>query len=265
MEFYQEYSTLQFTNDFVFCHVLIDNPELTKEITELATGRKIKEIVRIEKQKSIKESIDGKGVRFDVVFEDDENTIYDIEMQQSNELNLPKRTRYYQSLVDLETLRSGAKYNEIKSGYIIFICTFDPFEYGEYKYIARTQVKNHPEIDFDDGFVKIFMNAAYKRNNDDIPVEVKHFLDYVSTGIISSPLTEAIDKARQRILNDDERRMEYMTLLEQYESYEKKGHIAGANEKAIEIAKKMLAKGDRPQEVAEITGLKKEDVEKLKM
>ena len=34
--------------------------------------------------------------------------------------------------------------------------------------------------------------------------------------------------------------MEYMTLLEQYESYEKKGHIAGANEKAIEIAKKCL-------------------------
>ncbi len=66
--------------------------------------------------------------------------------------------------------------------------------------------------------------------------------------------------ARQRILNDDERRMEYMTLLEQYEAYEQKG----STEKAIEIAKKLLAKGDRPQEVAEITGLEKDNINKLK-
>ena len=54
MSQYVEYGSLRFTNDFVFCHVLIENPELCKKIAELAIGRKIKEIKTPQTQKSIK-------------------------------------------------------------------------------------------------------------------------------------------------------------------------------------------------------------------
>ena len=96
-----------FTNDYVFCSILTENPHICKKIAELATGRKIKEIVKVQAQKSIKKSKDGKGVRFDVVFEDDENNVYDIEMQKLKRGNIPKRARYYQSLLDLESLGKG--------------------------------------------------------------------------------------------------------------------------------------------------------------
>ena len=151
-----------FTNDYVFCSILTENPHICQKIAELATGRKIKEIVKVQAQKSIKKSKDGKGVRFDVVFEDDENNVYDIEMQKLKRGNIPKRARYYQSLLDLESLGKGKNkpYSKLKNGYIIFICGFDMFGIGDCRYIARTMVEGHPESDYDDGSRKIFLNAC---------------------------------------------------------------------------------------------------------
>ena len=45
--------------------------------------------------KSVDMTYDGKGVRFDVYGEDDD-TVYDIEMQTSITADIPKRIRYYQ-------------------------------------------------------------------------------------------------------------------------------------------------------------------------
>ena len=39
----------------------------------------------------------------------------------------PKRTRYYQGMIDMDELKKGQYYTELKESFIIFICTFDPF------------------------------------------------------------------------------------------------------------------------------------------
>ena len=70
---------------------------------------------------------DGKGIRFDVYSEDDSGIVYDCEMQTSKKDNLPKRTRYYQGMIDLNLLERGADYKELKKSYVIFICPFDQF------------------------------------------------------------------------------------------------------------------------------------------
>ncbi len=72
------YDELEFTDDFLFCHILMENEDLCIELVEMITGRKIKSIIKPESQKSIRLTYDGKGVRFDVYFEDEENVIYDI-------------------------------------------------------------------------------------------------------------------------------------------------------------------------------------------
>ena len=41
--------------------------------------------------------------------------------------NIEKRTRYYQSLIDIDQLEKNMDYRKLKESYIIFICTFDPF------------------------------------------------------------------------------------------------------------------------------------------
>lgn len=79
------------------------------------------------KTPAIKHSYDGKGVRLDVYAADDEKTVYDIEMQATSNKNLPKRSRYYQGMIDLNLIKKGEDYKTLRKSYIIFICIFDPF------------------------------------------------------------------------------------------------------------------------------------------
>ena len=102
-----QFQNLSITDDFVFCSVMTSSEELCREMAERILGRKIGKIVRLDKQKSIQMTPDGKGVRFDVYFEDDRDTVYDIEMQNTNEKNLPHRARYYQSMTDMEQMEKG--------------------------------------------------------------------------------------------------------------------------------------------------------------
>lgn len=46
------YDELDFTDDFLFCHILIKNEELCKELAELITNRKIRRILSAEGQKT---------------------------------------------------------------------------------------------------------------------------------------------------------------------------------------------------------------------
>ena len=78
---------------------------------------------RLDQQKPIEITADGKGVRFDVYSEDDSNTIYDCEMQTIDNRSLPKRTRYYQGMIGLSLIERGADYEKLKRSYIIFICS----------------------------------------------------------------------------------------------------------------------------------------------
>ena len=51
--------------------------------------------------------------------DDEEGTVYDLEMQTTKKKDLPKRTRYYQGLIDLELLNRGASFSELNDSYII--------------------------------------------------------------------------------------------------------------------------------------------------
>ena len=75
-----KYEELSFTDDFMFCKVLTTNPELCHELLELIIGKKVGAFARLDQQKPIEITADGKGVRFDVYSEDDQNVVYDCEM-----------------------------------------------------------------------------------------------------------------------------------------------------------------------------------------
>ena len=60
----------------------------------------IRDITYPEEEKNMKMQYDSKGIRLDVFVADDENTVYDIEMQvrKPEDDGLYRRTRYYQSM-----------------------------------------------------------------------------------------------------------------------------------------------------------------------
>ena len=207
------YIDLPFTNNKIFQLVLSEHPNLCRRVTELAIGREILSISEIRTEATVTIDPSSHSVRFDVMFKDDEKNVYDVEMQSFHQEALPKRARYYQSFLDLDTLGSGQGYQNLKKGYVIFFCTFDPFGLGLPKYTARTLLTEAPTYPYDDGAYKIFLNAGHYFS-EELDPNTKAFLDYLNCGTINSELTEELDGARRRILSDAERRSGLMTLEE---------------------------------------------------
>ena len=209
----KDYEELKFTDDFMFCKILQENEDLCKELTELVIGRKIGSIVKMEKQKAIQITADGHGVRFDVYFEDDQQKVYDIEMQRSDTLELPLRSRYYQGMIDLDYLETGKNYKELPDSYIIFLCTFDLFKKGYHKYSFVPKCREVEELELGDGTDRTFICAG--GDKDDVSEEMKSLIDYIVGKEAGSNLTSRIDAKVKEAIEKKLWRKEYMTYKEQ--------------------------------------------------
>ena len=108
----QLWENLRISNDFMFAKVM-RNPELCKGMLERLLDIQIDHIEYPEEQKVIDLSKDSKSVRLDVYLKDEKGTVYNIEIQTTNKRNLPKRTRYYAGMIDLNAIEKGADYSEL--------------------------------------------------------------------------------------------------------------------------------------------------------
>ena len=154
----KRYEELDFTDDFIFCKILYNNEPLCKELLEVILGKKIRKIVYHDWQKQIEMTAEGKGVRLDVYLEDG-HTVYDLEMQAARKKNLPKRSRYYQGMIDLNLIERGADYEELKESYVIFICTYDLFGKNACVYTFENRCCEVEGLCLEDGTMKVFLNA----------------------------------------------------------------------------------------------------------
>lgn len=157
--------------------------------------------------------------------EDDEDTVYNIEMQATKNRNLPKRSRYYQGMIDLNLIERGADYKELKSSYVIFICVNNPFDGRLHKYSFENISNENPEIKLNDGTTKVFLTPEGTQN--DISEEMKAFLDFVAGNAPSSDLTKKLDDAVTNVHNHDEWKVEFMTLYMKYKEKYEEGEAAG--------------------------------------
>ncbi len=138
--------------------------------------RKIDRIEYLELQKSI--NMDAHSVRRDAYVKDGRETVYGIQMQASDTKELPKKSRYYQGMIDLQLVDAGPHYKKLNKSYIIFICPFDLYEKGRYIYTFENICKKDNSISMGDEAVKIFLNADGTKA--DVSRELKAFLDYVA-------------------------------------------------------------------------------------
>ena len=79
----KSFDELTIADDYMFCTVMQDE-ELCKELLSMILKNKVGKIVRLFKQKSIENQIASKGVRLDIMIEDDTGKLYDIEMPFSD-------------------------------------------------------------------------------------------------------------------------------------------------------------------------------------
>ena len=172
----RKFQDLTIKNNFMFGAVMAE-PKNCKGIIELVLGIEV-DHVEVSKEKSMVYHPEYKGVRLDVYAKDENNTRYNIEMQVAKKPALGRRTRYYQSQMDMELLLSGQEYKELPNSYVIFICDFDPFGKRKYCYTFQPKCKEDPEVDLEDGRCCVFL-STYGENEDEVPRELVNFLKFV--------------------------------------------------------------------------------------
>ena len=174
-------------------------------------------------------------------------------MQIANSDNIDKRMRYYQGLIDMDKLKHGQHYSKLGKSVIIFICPFDRFEYGLHFYSFSERCDQNPNITLNHGATKIFLSTKGIVN--DVSTDIKAFLNYVDSGIVSGKFIEELDAAVVSVKSNEKARHDFMTfqmyLLEEKMEAEERGR---AKEREA-VALKMLRKGKSFDEVHEFTDL----------
>ncbi len=238
------YETLTLKDDFIFGKVM-QEPGNCIEMLKRLTGNVIGDNISINNQKSVKVAVDGKGVRYDVYVEDITTGLYDAEMQRyDGRLQLPRRSRFYQGLMDLNYLEMGNEYERLLDSYVIFICTFDPFDCGLCCYEFTNICKISGEevgICLEDGRKILIYNTKGTVIN--VDKDTENFLKYIETGKTFDDYTEGLEQSVSKARCNKEWRVEYMKTFCHDADVRREGIEIGKDGKLVELVCRKLRKG----------------------
>lgn len=256
----EKWEKLTFADNYIFCKVMETNPDVCKEMLELLLNIKIERIEIPKTEHTIKTDYDSRGIRLDVYVKDKSGRCFDIEIQTSveKELALAKRTRYYQGLMDVDSVFTGIKYKDLNETYVIFLCLGDAFDFGLPVYTFENICTENSKIKMNDGTHKIFFNAQkYDTMKSE---ELKSFFKYLCGKEPSSDFSEKLSAIVKRIKMNARWRHEFMTWQDEIEFQAKKAR----EESRIETAQKMLDSNlGTLEQIASVTSLPLEKIFEL--
>ena len=271
-----KFEDLTISNDFMFKEVMKSNKGLCKRLVGSIMQQDIEDIVYIDTEKTLQPYYDSRGIRLDVILADENHTRYNLEMQARNVISkagvalLPKRTRYYQSVIDMDMLKQGENFDQLNPLVLIFICTFDFYKEGRYVYTFKSRCLENLELELANDVTVKLVNAKGKQGQ--VNDLLKNFLQYVMTNEPVDDFTEDVERQVWAVKNDKKAREEYMVLqakireheIVAFEAGEAQGHAAGLAEgeakKSRETALEMLKDGEPLTKIMKYSKLDKEAI-----
>ena len=255
----KEWEELTICDNFLFQKVM-QNQRLCKRLIEKLLHIKINSITYPAAEKSIAVSATQKSIRLDLYVETDTGVLLDIEMQTIDGAEgwLPKRTRYYQSMIDLDVLGKGDEYTDLKPSYVIFICTFDPFAAGRKIYTFTNRCHEQDGLELGDETTKMFLNA--KGTVGEVDEDIDKFLAYVDGKAAEGKFTEDIATEVDKVKQHKETKVEYMTLMMELKQQRREGREIGIREKTMQVVINLLKKKFSYEEISELAETPKDDV-----
>ena len=183
--YYRPLSELNLMDNFLFQTIVSqgeDGVEFCRIILSTILGKTFRKVRVVPQQSILGTDTDRHGIRMDAYVEDvsDEEEllgcsmadaeilpdIYDIEPNNDYEKEtLPKRMRYYQSLIDSKNLEAGMSYSKMPKVVVIVILPYDPFGEDRMVYTIKNQCVEDKGIVYEDGALKIFLYTKGKKGN----------------------------------------------------------------------------------------------------
>ena len=278
-----KFEDLTIQSNFMFKHVM-GNKGLCQRFISNVMKCDVVDLEYIETEKELEPYFDSKCVRLDVIVVDRNNNRYNLEMQVRNVIGketklplLPKRARYYQSVMDMDMLQKGQTYDKLSPLVLVFVCAFDLFKEGRYVYTFKSRCLENLDLELANDVTTMFLNANGVAGN--VTPQMVNFLEYVKTKVPNDAYTRELEAEVARLKLDKEVRRKYMVLQAElrdteivaFEAGEAKGHAAGLAEglaegeakKSRETAIKMLKKHKPLSEIKEFTDMSEEEIVRL--
>ena len=218
------------------------------------------------KVKSTKAQVEYKSttkrsITLDIQAEDVNGKLMDIEIQRSDRGTGVKRARFHSSLIDRTLLCKGDDSEDLVDTYVIFITENDKFGKGIPLYHVERRIKEMEYALFGEGAHIIYVNGEYRNMEHPVGSLMHDFNCKEAKDMVNPLLAEEV-----RYLKETEGgRSRMCRLLEEMRNETaEKAKVEGKAEERVSTALKMLARGrDSIEEIAEMTGLSLEEVQKL--
>jgi len=255
---------LTFIDDGMF-QAVMKEPEICAELIERLLHVHVKKVEFPELEKQIAPYYTTKGVRLDVYLKDEDKVI-DVELQTYEQESLGKRARYYQSMIDIDSLMKGEDYPALKESYILFICTYDPFKdindkhFGLPCYSFKNTCKENAAVKLDDKCIKVIYNAsAYEQEKDE---RIRGFLRFICTNEPGQDdLSNRVSATVERLKDNEKFRSDYAGMNLHDRDIVRRNTKEVRQQAAINLLKMNLG---TPEQIAQAVDLPLEEVLELK-
>ena len=257
---------LNLMDDFLF-DAATGDLETCRIIIELSLGIRIRNIAWKEGQKVIRNLPGNRGIRMDFYVEDDRGRVFDVEMQKRNEGNIPKRTRFYQALIDAPMLKSGERgFDSLKPAYIVVICGFDLYGYGLYRYTFDNRCKELPDLVMGDECSKIILNTKGESEAgvDRALIDFLHYVEKSSEENVPEDCDERLKHLHKKIHQikmSEEIGVSYMKMEERDRLIRAEGRAEG-EARLVGVIRKKVSKNMSAADIADWLETGREEVER---
>ena len=259
----------------------VGSENITKDFLEKILKRKIEKI-SLDKNPILRRELkDDKLGVLDIITELDGKEKCNIEMQLIDKNNIIERMLYYWSKMYTRQIKAGDDYNKLEKTIVILIADFnikglEEVEYhSTWKIIETNSVKKLILTDKFELDIIELLKIKGRENEKDQLLDWLIFLENPESERVTRKmeenenLKEAVEKLDR--ISEDEKMQRIIELREkairdEHAIYAKgldDGVEKGAREKQIEIAKSMLKENMDIEMIIKITGLTKQEIEKL--
>ena len=255
----------------------VGSENITKDFLEKILKRKIEKI-SLDKNPILRRELkDDKLGVLDIITELDGKEKCNIEMQLIDKNNIIERMLYYWSKMYTRQIKAGDDYNKLEKTIVILIADFnikglEEVEYhSTWKIIETNSVKKLILTDKFELDIIELSKIKGRENEKDQLLDWLIFLENPESERVTRKmeenenLKEAVEKLDR--ISEDEKMQRIIELREKAIRDEHaiyaKGVDDGIEKGIMKIAKSMLKKGMNVSDIIEITGLTKEEIEKL--
>lgn len=142
----------------VFMSVVLSDLGACQHVVRILTGDHEIRLKSVRTQYVISKAV-TRGARLDVLAEEQKSTLYHLEIENTDTMDHPRRTRFYGALTDSGLLRKGAGYSALPDRRIFYISRTDIWKKGYTVYEEEKRFRQTGLL-HEDGAHVTYVNAA---------------------------------------------------------------------------------------------------------